>query len=313
MDFSGNLSLFSNNEPLLDKRIFKFLEYAKKNLPKANHLMYTNGLLLDRKKFLSLVENLDELIIDNYDDDFKIMPHLQKILESDLPKDIKCNVNIYLRKKHQKLHTRADQAPNKSDEKKYRAHSACILPFTQMIVRPDGTAAKCCNEPLGDFTLGDLNKQTLLEVWHGEKYQQFRKAMYFGERDTVKGCEFCDIFGLYNKMPPSTIPNEIERVVKEIAFRKNFGKVYIFDTNSISKEFFNRLRAKGIEIDGLINLSDAEPEDKNFPYATLEKVFAEHAFIFIPSPFYDDRLFEILQANGYKYEKDFLIYSYSVW
>jgi MoaA/NifB/PqqE/SkfB family radical SAM enzyme len=34
-DFSGNLSLFSNNEPFLDKRIFDFAAYARVTLPRA--------------------------------------------------------------------------------------------------------------------------------------------------------------------------------------------------------------------------------------------------------------------------------------
>ena len=72
MDYRGYISLFSNNEPLLDKRIFRFIEIAKEKLPNAKHALFTNGLLLDVEKFLHLVNHLDLLIIDNYDDNFNL-------------------------------------------------------------------------------------------------------------------------------------------------------------------------------------------------------------------------------------------------
>ena len=160
MDYRGVISLFSNNEPLLDNRILDFIEYARKNLPNARHALCTNATLLDEAKFLRLIKSLDILVIDNYDDDFKFTPTVQKIMDADFSRDFKCEVTISLRKKNQKLNTRGSSAPNRIDEEnKFAPFSACILPFTQMIIRPDGTAAKCCNDPLNEMTLGDLNNR----------------------------------------------------------------------------------------------------------------------------------------------------------
>lgn len=85
MDYHGNISLFSNNEPLLDGRILKFIEHAKKSLPNARHTLYTNGILLDTEKFSVLVKNLDALIIDNYDDNFELIPSVKKVLDNTPP------------------------------------------------------------------------------------------------------------------------------------------------------------------------------------------------------------------------------------
>ena len=41
---------------------------------------------------------------------------------------------------------------------------------------------------------------------------------------------------------------------------------------------------------------------------TLEQAMSEKAFIVFPTPYYEDGLFDFLQANGYRYEKDYLIY-----
>lgn len=309
MDYQGRISLFSNNEPLLDGRIIKFIKYAKKTLPRANHCLYTNGLLLDKEKFSSLVENLDLLIIDNYNDNLQPIPPVKKVLdETPIPYDFKCDVQIALRKKNQKLNTRAGSAPNRiNDENKFRPQSPCILPFTQMIVRPDGTVAKCCNDPLTKMTLGDLNHQTLREIWRGKAYQELRKEMYFNGRQNIPGCEYCDIFGLYNYIPPHTKPNEFYRLVKELSYRKNFGAMYLMDTTPLSKAILERLKICGIEFDSLIDIR-GDANDEKYNYVTFQKAIDERTFILVPSPYYPDNLFDVLHSANYQYGKDYLIY-----
>ena len=52
IDYGGYLSLFSNNEPLLDTRICEFIGYARKKLPRARLSIFTNGILLTEEIFL---------------------------------------------------------------------------------------------------------------------------------------------------------------------------------------------------------------------------------------------------------------------
>ena len=312
MDYHGTISLFSNNEPLLDGRILKFIEHARSLLPNATHALFTNGILLDEEKFSVLVKNLNLLIVDNYDDNFELIPSVKKVLDNTPPSQriFKCDVQISMRKKNQKLNTRAGSAPNRIDEEnKFRPKSPCILPFTQMIVRPDGTVAKCCNDPLTKITLGDLNHQTLREIWRGKAYQELRKEMYFNGRQNIPGCEFCDIFGLYNYLPPLTEQKEIKRLVKELSLRKNLGAMYVLDTTPMSKMIFARFKSYGVDFDGLINIRGDEA-DENYNYVTLQQALSELAFIFIPSVHYDDSLFDFLFRVGYRYGKDYLMYTF---
>ena len=308
MDYRGDICLFSNNEPFLDGRILNFIEYARKNLPKARHHLYTNGSLLDKEKFSRLVENLDYLIIDNYNDNFEFNPPIKKVLdETPEPYDFKCDVQIWMRKKNQKLDTRAGSAPNRiNEENKFRPQSPCILPFTQVIVRPDGTIAKCCNDPLTKITLGDLRRQTLREIWRGKAYQELRKEMYFNGRQNIPGCEFCDIFGLYTSSPHAK-PNEFKRLVEELSLRKNLGKMYILDTSPFSKHLFEKIKLYGVEFDGLIDIN-GNFNDANYKSIELQQAVAEAAFILIPNIYYPDKLFDVLHALGYRYDKDYLIY-----
>ena len=51
INYSGYLSLFSNNEPFLDERIINFAKYARENLKNAELSIWTNGTLLTFEKF----------------------------------------------------------------------------------------------------------------------------------------------------------------------------------------------------------------------------------------------------------------------
>ena len=96
IDYRGWISLFSNNEPFLDNRILDFIEYAKKRLPNARHALFTNATLLDVEKFLRLTKSLDSLVIDNYDDDFKFTPTVQKIMDAEIPKNYLIRAEVQL-------------------------------------------------------------------------------------------------------------------------------------------------------------------------------------------------------------------------
>ena len=306
MDYRGRMSLYCNNEPLLDGRILKFIEHAKKRLPNVEHFLYTNGLLLTEEKILSLVKNLDWIVIDNYDDDFELIAPVKKILDADLPQNFKCKVRISLRKKNQKLFNRAGAAPNRIDEEnKFSPQSPCILPFTQMIVRPDGKAARCCQDTFSDFSLGDLSNQTLAEIWRGKNYQDFRKELYFNGRKNLDICKSCDAFGLTILSTSAILAGENRRIAEEIFLRKNLGKVYIFDTTTLSRSIWERLRFCGVEVDGFVNVRKNPFE---LPCVTLAQAIGERAFVLFPTPTYDDDIFDLFHDAGYQYEKDYLIY-----
>lgn len=156
MDYHGRLALFSNNEPFLDDRILAFHKYAREKLPHARMHLFTNGTLLTLDKFIELMNYLDELIIDNYNQELKLIPNCQKIKAycEEHPELIK-RVTISLRKPKEILATRGGDAPNRHEQVSYK-DTKCVNPFVEMIVRPDGKVSLCCNDPLGKNTMGDL-------------------------------------------------------------------------------------------------------------------------------------------------------------
>lgn len=188
--YSGRLALHSNNEPFLDTRIVEFAKYAHEHVPHAYLYMYTNGTLLTMDKFKAIIPFLDRMVIDNYDDDFKLIENAANIHEY-CKKDKMLNkkVEIHVRKIHEVLNTRGGQSPNNS--KKKILNMSCILPYKQMVVRPDGKTSLCCNDPYGKYTLADLNKMSLREAWYSQRYEMIRKKLRKG-RGGVTLCRYCD-------------------------------------------------------------------------------------------------------------------------
>lgn len=195
INYDGKLALFSNNEPFLDDEILSRHKYARERLPNARMHLFTNGTLLTIERFQEIMLYLDELIIDNYQQDLKLIKPCQEIVEyCERHPELKRKVTIVLRKPQEILTTRGGDAPNRKEMVSY-AKERCVLPYKQLIIRPDGKVSLCCNDPLGKNTLGDLTKDTILDVWNNQKFKTVREALYNG-RGNWAHCVYCDNFSL---------------------------------------------------------------------------------------------------------------------
>lgn len=195
INYSGKLALFSNNEPFLDDNIIEKHKYARGKLPYARMHLFTNGTLLNIEKFTQIIQYLDELIIDNYQQELHLIRPCQEIADyCENHSELKKKVTIVLRKRDEVLSNRGGDAPNRDDHVSY-PHAKCALPFKQLIIRPDGKVSLCCNDPLGRNTLADLTKESLLSAWNNDRFQMVRKCLYKGRKEW-RHCEYCDVFNL---------------------------------------------------------------------------------------------------------------------
>ncbi|NWF65849.1 MAG: radical SAM/SPASM domain-containing protein [Campylobacterales bacterium] len=194
LNYNGVVTFHSNNEPLLDDRICDFIIYARNELKNAKLVIFTNGTLLTKDIFNIFLTNLDQIIIDNYHDDLKLIKPVKEIYEYCLSnKEIlevaEKKLVIDLRKQNEILTSRGGNAPNRKNISLLT--SSCILPFSQMVIRPDGKVSLCCNDALGQFTLGDISKNSLLDVWYGDKFEKIRESLKNG-RESIDMCKNCD-------------------------------------------------------------------------------------------------------------------------
>lgn len=231
MHYSGRVDLFSNDEPLLDDRIFDFLQYAAEKLPDAYHSLFTNGILLNEEKLDRLTEYLDYLRINNYNDNLELNSNILELTQKDVDEK-NCLIEIEVRKKTQKLLNRGGLSPNNESSSSYK--SACILPFIQMVIRPDGSVSRCCQDVYGNETFGNVKEQTIKEVWYGPKLTAFRQKMTAGERDSIPFCRDCDLCGLVNRYPSRWETDYLEEILCTVQEKASAGeKILLWNMKNV--------------------------------------------------------------------------------
>jgi MoaA/NifB/PqqE/SkfB family radical SAM enzyme len=70
--------------------------------------------------------------------------------------------------------------------------SACVLPFRDLNVWADGKAVPCCEDWNGEQAVGDLNHQTLKEVWNGPEMTAFRRKHFARAGHDLSLCARCN-------------------------------------------------------------------------------------------------------------------------
>ena len=80
----------------------------------------------------------------------------------------------------------------KDTEIEYIENFTCPVLYQRMTVDATGLVKLCFNDEMGSYDVGDLNKQTVYEVWHGKKLQEARdihlKHMGVEKIDACKHC-----------------------------------------------------------------------------------------------------------------------------
>lgn len=71
----------------------------------------------------------------------------------------------------------------------------CPMPWQRLIVHFNGKVSICCGNIYGKLIAGDLNTQTVEEVWNGEVMQKLRKLIKEGKSHCVHICSECGFRG----------------------------------------------------------------------------------------------------------------------
>ena len=78
------------------------------------------------------------------------------------------------------------------------AKQYCEYPWTSLTVMADGNVVPCTQISNNEIVLGNLNENTLEEIWNGEKYKEFRKMHVTGKFPAKHKCNHnCDQVKLY--------------------------------------------------------------------------------------------------------------------
>ena len=217
-----SIRLSWRGEPFLNPRIFDMIKYAKdKGIKEVSTL--THGGFLTPEKFEQLVDlKLDWLTIsfDGVDETYeqiraplKYEESVEKIKTYHKIKKEKNSVKPIIKvqgvwpavaKNPEKYFSTftpiVDQVASSplldylrnDTEIEYIENFTCPVLYQRLTVESDGIVKLCYNDEMGSVNVGDLNKESVYDVWHGKRLTKAREShlKHMGVQD-YSPCKFC--------------------------------------------------------------------------------------------------------------------------
>ena len=100
---------------------------------------------------------------------------------------------------------------------KRKFYYPCFQLWAGMSVAWNGQVVGCCADLNAKFILGDLRKQSILEVWNSDALLQMRKDLIEGRYESVPLCRECSF--LWNDKPTGfNLISFVRTVIKSLLF-----------------------------------------------------------------------------------------------
>jgi radical SAM protein with 4Fe4S-binding SPASM domain len=201
INFCGTIIFSAFSEPLLYKDLDSAIQLASQYCPKARTELVTSGDKLTRDRIDALFDaGLSMLAVSMYDGPHQLehFKSLQK--ESGLTDDqMKFRVRWLDAKEHFGL-TLSNRAG--SVEIKEAGMVAlveplkmpCHYPFYQFVIDYDGAVLLCAHDWGKRLIVGNVNKDSILDIWNNEIIATVRKALINKSR-AFPPCDRCDVHG----------------------------------------------------------------------------------------------------------------------
>ena len=72
-----------------------------------------------------------------------------------------------------------------------RRWTSCARALTAMTVRYNGDVTLCCFDPFGEVSFGNLNTETIEEIWTSDKHREYQTMHKQGRGNEMPMCENC--------------------------------------------------------------------------------------------------------------------------
>lgn len=214
-------SLFNNNEPLLDTRMIDFICYARKKMPDVRFTLSSNGKILTKELITAAITSgIDRFFISiptlNPDAYEKIMgAKLNKVLDTlfSVPMELRQNIRIAVPKTNYydpeqfqvilgetgiksivwDMEANSDWDELKAIKEIANLHYniGCDRPLDQAIISANGDVLICCRDWQHDNCVGNVQVDTLTDIWKGEKMKELQKKMIDGRYEEIQMCRNC--------------------------------------------------------------------------------------------------------------------------
>lgn len=216
MNFAKALFLHCQNEAFMDKQIVGRAKIARELVPKSWIILYTNGNPVTPEKYHGIMQHLDFLFIDSYADGKTINAPIQKII-GEMTQEESDKTVIYTRIYDEKL----DWIGDGNNRNKWQTLDlGCTNPFCEIYIQPTGMVPLCCKDVFCEMPMGDLNRNTISEVWNNENFNTARKVLLGYSRKGYPLCKKCDFIRKDPDEPMWLKTYGVEKIVKKSGGKK---------------------------------------------------------------------------------------------
>ena len=175
--FDGTICFHIYNEPLIDPRLFLFIQYIKKNLVNARVEVYSNGYYLNEQMVLELQDiGADILIVTGYGE----KEYLRLV---DLP--VKIAYSVLFGNLDQRISMYDGRDSTISD-------NPCKTYFSQVSIYSNGDIGTCCLDYRHSYGLANIFETTLEASLNNEKIINMQKELLSGNRTIFPLCKNCN-------------------------------------------------------------------------------------------------------------------------
>tara|TARA_B100001248_G_C27350266_1_gene440982 strand:+ start:354 stop:1235 length:882 start_codon:yes stop_codon:yes gene_type:complete len=203
LDYSGVIRFSGFVEPLLDKKIYNHIGHFKKNLPNSRVEIVTNGDPLNLKRLKKLFESgLDKILISVYDTKEDVLKFQKMIDQCNLKDDQyiirdrssppEDNFGINLSNRAGMM----ENAEYKINSLKNPLNNPCFIPSYTFFFDYLGDVLMCPHDWGKKIILGNLKKESFLDIWFKDKSAKIRKKLANNDRKFVP-CNVCDVDGTF--------------------------------------------------------------------------------------------------------------------
>lgn len=201
LNYSGQLIYSGFNEPLLNKKISVNVAQARKYLPKSKIEIITNGDVLNLDRLKKLFDSgLSTILISVYDGYQDYLKFQQMVKDANLRDDQYVIRKRYLPPEEDfgiTINNRGgemEKATHKISALSSPYRTPCNYPAYNFFIDYTGEVLMCSHDWGKKNILGDINKQSLLEIWTSHISTISRKALIEGDRNFLP-CSKCDVKG----------------------------------------------------------------------------------------------------------------------
>lgn len=210
-------------EPTLDPHLVARVKYARDRKPKAAITMFTNGVYMTPARFNDLRDSglnflafsLNALDADQHKAQMGLDSFDTVCANADYAIKNRRNMRVEIRAVvtgwsredlfrfsnrwgvarqggHGQMIFEGNWAgDNRTTHQSFKPNEACSRALSQIYVTWDGKVTTCCFDPAGTQVWGNLNTETLRNVYSSPEYLKFREAHFENRADEYAICKGC--------------------------------------------------------------------------------------------------------------------------